>query len=127
MSIVVPVALADSGTLEAVSSVVNNLHHIDRGDANSIVGGASIGTFTIVKGPYARECPLLWSSIDRNGSTVANGIGRLSAKRGQSGHSPIGDRNRRSAASQVQRRGLEVHFGQRRDVVVRAPVVSPCT
>lgn len=42
-------ALADGGSFEAVFSTVNNLHQIDRGDGNSILGGASIGTFTIVK------------------------------------------------------------------------------
>jgi len=55
-SLLPQVALDDSGTFEAVFSTVNNLHLIDRGDGNSIVGGASIGTFTVVKGsgnPFA--------------------------------------------------------------------------
>jgi hypothetical protein len=49
-------AFAESGTFEAVFSTVNSVHQIDRGDGNSIVGGASIGTFAVFKGsgsPFA--------------------------------------------------------------------------
>ena len=49
-SLLPQLSLAAGGTFEAVFSTVNNLHQIDRGEGNSILGGTSIGTFVIPKG-----------------------------------------------------------------------------
>ncbi len=50
LALVAPLsALADSGSFEGVFSTANTLYQIDRGDGNSIIGGSSVGTFTIVK------------------------------------------------------------------------------